>query len=107
NLQSRPGGKRLDQILWAASGSEAVQKALWSGLAGDPAGPVRLATREGFHGKKGLAEAVTGNERDKQRDPRVRFVSFPKDECNDISRRGAAFDVSRYREELERIRHES
>src|ERR1700722_13681629 len=28
-LQSRPGGKRLDQVMWAASGSEAIQKALW------------------------------------------------------------------------------
>src|SRR5207245_898876 len=28
-LQSRPGGGRLEQVLWAASGSEAIQKALW------------------------------------------------------------------------------
>src|SRR5688572_12645383 len=31
-LQKRPGGKRLEQVLWAASGSEAIQKALWASL---------------------------------------------------------------------------
>ena len=36
-----------------------------------------LATRYGFHGKKGLAGAVTGSETDHERDPRVRFISFP------------------------------
>ena len=36
-----------------------------------------LATRFGFHGKKGLAGAVTGCETDHDRDPRVRFISFP------------------------------
>ena len=34
-LQSRPGGKRLQQVMWAASGSEAIQKALWAALARD------------------------------------------------------------------------
>src|SRR5262249_28506766 len=34
-VQNRPGGKRLDQVLWAASGSEAIQKALWASLARD------------------------------------------------------------------------
>jgi acetylornithine/succinyldiaminopimelate/putrescine aminotransferase len=78
NLQSKPGGKRLEQILWAASGSEAIQKALWASLAADPKRDLIIATRNGFHGKKGLAEAVTGDENDKNRDPRVRFISFPK-----------------------------
>ena len=32
-LQGRPGGKRLEQVMWAASGSEAIQKALWAALA--------------------------------------------------------------------------
>src|SRR5215471_8837255 len=32
-LQERPGGQRLEQVLWAASGSEAIQKALWAALA--------------------------------------------------------------------------
>ena len=49
-----------------------------------------LATRFGFHGKKGLAGAVTGCETDHERDPRVRFISFPMKECDDVSRRGAA-----------------
>src|SRR5262249_4690090 len=63
-LQSRPGGRRLEQVFWAASGSEAVQKALWAALARDRARDVILATRYGFHGKKGLAGAVTGCETD-------------------------------------------
>ena len=103
HLQSRPGGQRLEQIMWAASGSEAIQKALWAALALDPARHLIIATRDGFHGKKGLAEAVTGSERDKNRDPRVRFVSFPKDECRDVTLRDRPFDPSRYRAELEAI----
>jgi len=51
-LQSRPGGKRLEQVLWAASGSEAIQKALWAALARDDGRGISLATRYGFHGKK-------------------------------------------------------
>jgi 4-aminobutyrate aminotransferase-like enzyme len=103
NLQSAPGGRRLEQILWAASGSEAVQKALWASLAVDPSRELILATRDGFHGKKGLAEAVTGSERDRNRDPRVRFISFPKEECRDVSLRQAPFDPAPYRAELEKI----
>lgn len=106
NLQSRPGGTRLEQIMWAASGSEAVQKALWASLVFDPGRDLMLATRDGFHGKKGLAEAVTGSERDRNRDPRVRFISFPKDECRDVSLRGAPFDPAPYRAELEAIKAE-
>jgi 4-aminobutyrate aminotransferase-like enzyme len=102
-LQSRPGGKRLEQVLWAASGSEAVQKALWASLARDPKRDIIVATRDGFHGKKGLAEAVTGGENDKNRDPRVKFISFPKEECRDVSLRGAPFDATPYRAELEKI----
>src|SRR5947209_3728730 len=34
-LQDRPGGGRLEQVIWAASGSEAIQKALWAALAHD------------------------------------------------------------------------
>jgi 4-aminobutyrate aminotransferase-like enzyme len=107
NLQSKPGGKRLEQILWAASGSEAIQKALWASLAVDPKRDLILATRDGFHGKKGLAESVTGSEQDKNRDPRVRFISFPKEECKDLSQRGALFDPAPYRAELEKIKAES
>jgi 4-aminobutyrate aminotransferase/(S)-3-amino-2-methylpropionate transaminase len=106
NLKSKPGGKRLDQVLWAASGSEAIQKALWASLALDPTRDLIVATRDGFHGKKGLAEAVTGGESDKNRDPRVRFISFPKEECKDLSLRGQPFDAGRTMAELEKIKSE-
>jgi 4-aminobutyrate aminotransferase-like enzyme len=106
HLQSRPGGKRLEQIMWAASGSEAIQKALWAALAIDPGRDLIVATRHGFHGKKGLAEAVTGSEGDKNRDPRVRFVSFPKEECCDVTLRDRPFDAARYQAELEAIKSE-
>ena len=84
-LLSRPGGKRLHPVLWAASGSEAIQKALWTALARDRTREMIVATRFGFHGKKGLAGAVTGSEADRERDPRVRFISFPMKECADVS----------------------
>src|SRR6516162_16869 len=105
-LQSRPGGKRLEQVLWSASGSEAIQKALWAALARDRSRDMIIATRHGFHGKKGLAGAVTGCETDHDRDPRVRFVSFPATECIDISRRGQPFDPNSYRMELEALKHQ-
>lgn len=103
-LQSLPGGRRLEQVMWAASGSEAIQKALWAALAREPARDVILATRYGFHGKKGLAGAVTGCETDHDRDPRVRFVTFPTSECLDVSMRDAPFDPALYRKELEALR---
>ena len=103
-LQSRPGGQRLAQVMWAASGSEAIQKALWAALARDKSRDIILATRYGFHGKKGLAGAVTGCESDKERDPRVRFISFPMSECADVSNRDQAFDAGPYRQELESLK---
>jgi 4-aminobutyrate aminotransferase-like enzyme len=105
-LQSRPGGGRLEQVLWAASGSEAIQKALWAALARDHNRDIILATRYGFHGKKGLAGAVTGCETDHDRDPRVRFISFPREECADVSLRGSRFDPAPYRRELEALASE-
>src|SRR5215831_18648811 len=102
-LQSRPGGKRLEQVLWAASGSEAIQKALWTALERDDKRDIILATRCGFHGKKGLAGAVTGCETDHDRDPRVRFISFPMSECADVSLRNQPFDPTPYRRELEAL----
>ena len=54
-----------------------------------------LATRYGFHGKKGLAGAVTGCETDHDRDPRVRFISFPMAECRDVSRCAASRSTRR------------
>lgn len=100
-LQSRPGGKRMEQVLWAASGSEAIQKALWAGMARTPERNMIVATRHGFHGKKGLAGAVTGCELDHERDARVRFIGFPQAECADIDLRNKPFDVAPYARELE------
>ena len=84
-LQARPGGERLEQVMWAASGSEAIQKALWAAWPATARATMILATRFGFHGKKGLAGAVTGSETDRERDPRVRFITFPMAECADVS----------------------
>jgi 4-aminobutyrate aminotransferase-like enzyme len=105
-VQNRPGGKRLEQVLWAASGSEAIQKALWAALARDRNRDMIIATRYGFHGKKGIAGACTGCETDRERDPRVRFISFPMAECADLSLRGQPFDPLPYRKELEALKHQ-
>ncbi len=105
-LQSRPGGRRLEQVMWAASGSEAIQKALWAALARDRTREMIIATRNGFHGKKGLAGAVTGSEADRERDPRVRFISFPTSECADVSLRDRPFDPAPYRRELDALRQQ-
>ncbi len=102
-LQVRPGGSRLEQVIWAASGSEAIQKTLWAALARDRARDMIVATRFGFHGKKGLANAVTGSEEDRDRDPRVCFISFPMEECRDVRQRGEPFDAAPYRRELESL----
>jgi 4-aminobutyrate aminotransferase-like enzyme len=104
--QSRPGGRRLEQAMWAASGSEAIQKALWAALARDRTRELIIATRHGFHGKKGLAGAVTGSEADRERDPRVRFISFPMAECADVSLRDRPFDPAPYRRELDALRQQ-
>ena len=57
-----------------------------------------LATRYGFHGKKGLANAVTGSEKDSERDPRVKFIGFPMDEIIDAGySTDAAVDLTKYR----------
>jgi 4-aminobutyrate aminotransferase-like enzyme len=61
-----------------------------------------LATRRGFHGKKGLAGAVTGDEHAPERDPRVRFIDFPIEECCDVTRRRQPIDLAPYQAELER-----
>jgi 4-aminobutyrate aminotransferase-like enzyme len=103
NMRSQPGGGRLEQVMWAASGSEAVQKALWACLSRDSRKNIILATRNGFHGKKGLAGAVTGSEQDKERDPRVKFVSFPRPECANVELRRQPIDLDPYRQELEKL----
>ena len=101
NIRASKGSDRLDTIVWAASGSEAIQKALWASLARDRTRDMIIATRYGFHGKKGLANAVTGSEKDSERDPRVRFVSFPMEEISDAGYDPAAIDLARYRAELD------
>jgi 4-aminobutyrate aminotransferase-like enzyme len=103
NLQASKGGNRLETVIWSASGSEAVQKALWACMKRDPKREGILATRFGFHGKKGLSGAVTGSESDPDRDPRVYFITFPREECSDIDNPKKAFDPAPYRAELERI----
>jgi 4-aminobutyrate aminotransferase-like enzyme len=105
-LRKAPGGKRMEQVLWAASGSEAIQKAIWAAMARDRSRPMIIATRFGFHGKKGLANAVTGSEADSERDPRVRFISFPTTECRDVSVRDEAFDPAPYKKELDALLHQ-
>jgi len=106
NMQAQPGGGRMEQVLWAASGSEAVQKGLWAAMARRPGSDVILATRGGFHGKKGLAGAVTGSEADRERDPRVRFISFPKEECRSLEARREPLDLAPYRAELDALKHQ-
>ncbi|MBL9122583.1 MAG: aminotransferase class III-fold pyridoxal phosphate-dependent enzyme [Planctomycetaceae bacterium] len=103
HLRSQPGGEGLEQVLWAASGSEAVQKALWAALERRPGEDIILATRGGFHGKKGLAGAVTGCETDHDRDPRVKFIGFPKEECGSVERRRRPIDLAPYRQELDAL----
>lgn len=103
SLQNSPGGGRLESVIWAASGSEAVQKALWACMRRDPNRPGVLATRFGFHGKKGLSGAVTGSEKDAERDPRVRFLTFPREECSDLQTPEKPFAADFYRQELEDV----
>lgn len=101
NVKSWPGGSRLDTVMWAASGSEAIQKALWACLHRDATRDLIIATRYGFHGKKGLAGAVTGSETDHDRDPRVKFISFPMQEVDDVSKYDQPIDLAPYRRELD------
>jgi 4-aminobutyrate aminotransferase-like enzyme len=105
-LSKSRGGARMEQVMWAASGSEAIQKALWAAAARDRTRPMILATRFGFHGKKGLANAVTGSEADAERDPRVRFISFPTAECRDVAARDEPFDPTPYQKELDALLHQ-
>lgn len=99
-LNSTPLGRRLDTIMWAASGSEGVHKAIYTSLARDKTRDMVLATRYGFHGKKGWANAVTGSEKDPERDPRVRFISFPMEEISDHSLNFDQIPLEKYEQEL-------
>ena len=55
NMRNEPGGQRMEQVLWAASGSEAIQKAIWAAMKRRPGQEFILATRGGFHGKKRIS----------------------------------------------------
>ena len=103
SVQATPFGKRLDTVMWSASGYEAVIKALWACLHRDENRDIIIATRFGFHGKKGLAGAVTGSEKDSNRDPRVKFISFPMEEIADCSQYGQSIDLSQYEAELQAL----
>lgn len=71
SMKSNPNAQR---ILWAASGSEGIQKAMWTTLHKNPDRHIMVATRFGFHGKKGLADDVSG---ESSKNPNVRFIPFP------------------------------
>jgi 4-aminobutyrate aminotransferase-like enzyme len=103
SLHRTPFGSRLQQVMWSASGSEGVQKALWACLHFQPERDVILATRHGFHGKKGLAEAVTGDETSPNRDSRVTFIDFPRESCRDLVDGNEPYDAARTTAELERL----
>jgi 4-aminobutyrate aminotransferase-like enzyme len=105
-MRAQPGGQRCEQVLWAASGSEAIQKALWAALDRRPEANIILSTRHGFHGKKGLAGAVTGSEQDPERDPRVKFLRFPREECLNLARRREPLNLAPYQAELDGLWHE-
>ena len=69
NMRAQPGGARMQQVLWAASGSEAIQKALWAALARNPPRDMILATRFGrgavdlaVSGEWGRMVAIRGSE---------------------------------------------
>ena len=83
-----------------------MQKALWACLHANPARDIIVATRHGFHGKKGLAGAVTGSEHDPDRDPRVKFISFPRDEIDDLSSVSEDIDLAKYAAELTALQDE-
>ena len=105
-LRRQAGGARMEQVVWAASGSEAIQKALWAAMSRRPGSDQILATRFGFHGKKGLSCAVTGSETDPERDPRVHFVGFPREECIDVARRRQPIDLEPYAAQLSALWNE-
>jgi 4-aminobutyrate aminotransferase-like enzyme len=102
-LQSTPLGQRLNTVMWAASGSEGVHKAIYTSLSRDKNRDMVLATRYGFHGKKGWANAVTGSEKDPERDPRVKFISFPMEEINDHNLDFSKIPLEKYEQELEAL----
>ncbi len=98
---------RLQKLLWADSGSAAIIKSMWAAQHYQPDKHIMVATRYGFHGKKGLAGDVTGEESDNQN---VRFISFPTcDYCDLVPEENKRQeDVCKpiYERELEALRQE-
>lgn len=94
-VKSMRGNAHAQRTLWAASGSEGIQKAMWAALHHHPERHIMVATRGGFHGKKGLAADVSG---ERSANPNVRFISFPM---------GGGEPESFYRAELDAIWREA
>jgi 4-aminobutyrate aminotransferase-like enzyme len=46
---------------------------------------------------------VTGSETDRDRDPRVKFISFPMQEVDDAAKYGRDIDLTKYQQELEQL----
>ncbi len=65
---------KMQQVLWADSGSAGIIKAMWAAQYYQPDKHIILATQYGFHGKKGQAGDITG---EKSLNPNVRWLSFP------------------------------
>ncbi len=105
-LQAEPGGGRCEQVLWAGTGSEAVQKALWSALARCAAPTSSWPHATVFTARRAWRERPPVAESDPDRDPRVRFISFPREECRDTAHRRQPLDLSRYETELTAIANE-
>ena len=68
------GTVSMERVLWADSGSAGIIKAMRAAQHYRPDKHIILATKHGFHGKKGLAGDITG---DKSSNPNVRWISFP------------------------------
>ena len=64
----------MQKVLWAACGSAGIIKAMWAAQNYHPDRHIILATRHGFHGKKGLAGDITGHQ---SKNPNVRWIDFP------------------------------
>ncbi len=101
-------GPQFEQVMWADSGSAGIIKAIWAAQHARPDKNIIVATRAGFHGKKGLAGDITG---EASSNPNVRWLSFPTAEVEDVSvlpdaeKREDELSAP-YRRELEALRAE-
>jgi 4-aminobutyrate aminotransferase-like enzyme len=97
---------QFEKVMWADSGSAGIIKAIWAAQHARPDKHIIVATRAGFHGKKGLAGDITG---EASGNPNVRWMSFPTTEVDDISMLPDAESradelAAPYRRELEALR---